>query len=50
METASAEEDNGAMDLPVRWAGQEKGLARLYAFSLHHEPLFTHTYVATLSM
>ena len=32
----------------ARWVGQEMELARLYAFSLHHEPLFTHTYVATL--
>ena len=41
METASAEEDNRAVDLPARWAGQEEGVGRLYTFSLHHEPLFT---------
>ena len=43
METASLEQDNRAMDLPARWAGQEEGWARLYTFSLHHEPLFAHT-------
>ena len=44
METASAEEDNRAVDLPARWVGQEEW-GRLYMFSLHHEPLFTHMYV-----
>ena len=29
METASAEEDNGAMDLPARWAGQEEGAGKV---------------------
>ena len=29
METASAEEDNRAVDLPARWAGQEEGMGKV---------------------
>ena len=29
METASAEEDNGAVDLEARWAGQEEGVGKV---------------------
>ena len=29
METASAEQDNRAMDLPARWAGQKEGVDKV---------------------
>ena len=29
METASTEEDNGAVDLPARWAEQEEGVGKV---------------------